>query len=396
MSSGVSVNLYRQRAAWIGLIALAAAAVLLAGQSNFAANLGLGDYIAYWSAGRVNAGGGNPYSPEALLHLQAELGWSESFPNMMYYPPWTLALVMPFGVLPFGVSRLAWLVLHLGLVVLCADWLWRYYGGPTKNRSWAWVIALTFVPTLIVVRMGQIGPLLLLGIVGFLYFEKRGLDWLAGAALLLPAVKPHLVYLFGLAVLIWVVDRRRWRVLVGGGLAFLSATAIALLANLQVLGQYRYALSNPPSGNITPTLGAFIRLAFGEDETWLQFVPTVVGLAWFPFYWRSHRQTWSWEVQAPVLLLVSFLTTCYGAWIFDLVILLVPLLQAAVWVASERRRALQYLGLGCYLVIDCVALAMNLCGASYPAFIWMTPAILLCYLALRRWRAGTGPQYAFS
>jgi hypothetical protein len=299
---------------------------------------------------------------------------------------------MPFGLLPFGVSRLVWLVLHLGLFVTCADLLWRYYGGPAKDRWWAWVLALAFVPTLIVLRMGQIGPLLLLGIVAFLYLERRGLDWWAGAALLLPAIKPQLVYLFGLAVLIWAVDRRRWRILLGGSLALLAAVGTAMLANPQVLSEYRYALANPPSGNVTPTFGALLRLAFGEDQTWLQFVPTVIGLIWFPFYWLSHRKTWAWEAQAPMLLLVSFLTTSYGAWVFDLVILLVPMLQAAVWAFSSRERRLVLAALGCYLAINGVALAMNLGEASYPAFIWMAPAIFLSYVALGRWRLRVGAQ----
>src|SRR5262249_52311159 len=235
-----------------------------------------------------------------------------------------------------------------------------------------------------------IGPLLLVGIVAFLYLEKRGLDGWAGVALLLPAVKPQLVYLFGLAVLIWAVDRRRWRILLGGSLALLAAVGIAMLANPEVLSQYRYALANPPSGNVTPTFGALLRLAFGEDQTWLQFVPTAIGLIWFPFYWLRHRKTWTWEAQAPMLLLVSFLTTSYGAWVFDLVILVVPMLQAAVWALSNREGRLAHLALGCYLAIDGVALAMNLGEASYPAFIWMTPAIFLSYLALRRVRLRLG------
>jgi hypothetical protein len=177
-------------------------------------------------------------------------------------------------------------------------------------------------------------------------------------------------------------------VLGGGGLALLAAVGIAMLANPQVLSQYRYALANPPSGNITPTFGAFLRLAFGEERTWLQFVPTAIGLIWFPVYWLSHRRTWTWEFQVPMLLLVSFLTTSYGAWVFDLVILLVPILQAAVWACSDRERRLVQLALGCYVAINGAALAMNLGEASYPAFVWMTPAIFVSYLALRRMRLG--------
>jgi len=379
----------RQSLCWAALAVAGLAVVLQADRLADFKALGLGDYIAYWSAGRLNAAGENPYSPENLLPLQRDLGWAESFPNMMYYPPWTLAVVMPFGLLPFGVSRLAWLVLHLVLVVVCADRVWAYYHGPARYRLWVWVLALSFVPTLISLRMGQIGPLLLLGIVGFLELEKRGWDWLAGAALLLAAIKPQLVYLFGLAVLIWVVDRRRWRVLLGALLAAVLAVTIAWACNPQVLVQYRYALANPPSGNITPTLGALLRLALGEDQTWLQYVPSVLGAGWLPFYWAQHRRTWAWKEQAPVLLLVSFLTTAYGSWVFDLVVLLVPILQAAAWAFGGSDRRLAWLALVAYLVIDGLALALNLGEATYPAFIWMTPALLVSYLILRRQRGAS-------
>jgi hypothetical protein len=247
-----------------------------------------------------------------------------------------------------------------------------------------WVLALSFVPALIVLKMGQIGPVLLLGVIGFLYFEKRGFDWLAGAALVLPAIKPQLVYLFGLAVVLWAIDRRRWKVLGGGVGAALAALGLALVFNPQVLDQYRYALANPPSANVTPTFGAILRLALNENQTWLQFVPTVIGIAWFPFFWFHQRRAWKWENQAPLLLLISFLTTAYGAWVFDIVILLLPLLQAATWVVRDNDRCMVSFALAGYLIIDGVALAQNLAGVTYPAFIWMTPAILVFYLTLSR------------
>jgi hypothetical protein len=385
-STAMSPQRLRQLGAWVALGVMSAVLAYHVDFSAILAGLGIGDFIAYWAAGRLNALGENPYSWDKLHALQLPLGQCEEYPNMMYYPPWTLALVMPFGMLPFAVARLIWLLAHLALVIICAGSIWRYYGGPAAYRWCAWALALVFVPTLIALRMGQIGPLLLLGIVGFLWFEKRGWDWLAGAALMLPAIKPQLVYLFGVAVLVWAIDRRRWGVVLGGALTLSAAVGVALAFNPGVISDYRFALANPPSGNITPTVGAVLRLLFGEDSTWLQYVPTVLGLLWFPFYWTKHRATWSWGEQAPLLVLVSFLTTAYGAWVFDLVVLLLPLLHAAAWTFETAEPKARKTALAVYLAIDLGALAFNLGGATYPLFIWMTPAILVAYLALRRYQ----------
>src|SRR5262249_31119857 len=158
----------------------------------------------------------------------------------------------------------------------------------------------------------------------FLCMNRAGRPGLAGAAAVLLAIKPHLVFLFGFALLLWAVDRRRWRVLAGGALAGLAATALPPARHPPLLGPYWEALAHrPPAVWLSPTCGSLLRLAFGEDCFQLQFVPPLLGLLWFLVHWRRCRRTWDWGEQAPLLLLVSFLTAPYGAWPFDLVVLLV-------------------------------------------------------------------------
>jgi hypothetical protein len=156
-----------------------------------------------------------------------------------------------------------------------------------------------------------------------------------------------------------------------------------MVFNPEVIFQYRTAWVHPPLGNVTPTLGGLLRQAFGEEKTWLQFVPTLLGLLWFPFYWARQRRHWVWEDQAPLLLLASFLTASYGAWVYDLVVLLLPIQQVAVWCARSPERRLAWIAAGLFAAINGAALALNMAESSYPSFIWMTPAILLCYLACR-------------
>jgi hypothetical protein len=342
----------------------------------------------YWAAVRLDLQGENPYDPERVLALEREAGRDESHPVIMYGPPATMTLFMPFGLLPSRAAQFAWLLFHLVVVVVfCADRLWRLYGGPTAYRGLAWIIAASFVPTLILLWAGQIASMVLLGIVGFLYFARQGRWWLAGAAVALTTLKPHLVYLFWAALILWTIQRRRWAVLLGCGLALLAATAVPILFNPLLLQQYRQALADhPPTDWVTPTLGAALRFGFGEDKAWLQFLPTLFGLLWFVFYWAARRRTWQWAQQAPVLIFVSFLTTFY-AWSHDLVVLLVPVLQAAVVCLLSRRRWMAYFAFGAYLIVNGIAFAGCLSAHSDFWLIWVAPMLMLAYFMIFHWAA---------
>ena len=188
---------------------------------------------------------------------------------------------MPFGVASFNAARLAWLLAEIAILLFSVDRMWRYYGGPSRIAGWPGVWGWLSYPRSLPCRMGQIGPFLLLGVVGFLLCQGRRMNALAGASLALCAVKPQLLYLFGLAVVVWAIDRRRWRLLAGGAFALLAALTIAFSRNPDVLQQYRFALFHPPSGNITPTLGALLRLAFGHELVWLSSCPRSSALCGF-------------------------------------------------------------------------------------------------------------------
>jgi len=342
------------------------------------------DFVEYWAASRLNMTGSNPYAPDELRVLETEAGWPEDEPVvMMWNPPWTLTLIMPLGLLSYRIGRVIWLALHFVLILLCADWAWCFYGGPARHRWLAWIIAYTFSPTLFVLTMGQIGTLILVGVVGFLHFDKRRQWWLAGASAVLIAIKPHLFYLFWIALLLWALDQRRWSALLGGALAGLAATAIPLAFNAAVISQYLHtALNDPPFYWATPTLGAVLRLLFGVDKYWLQFAPTMVGLLWFLAYWQRHKRQWDWAEQMPLLLLVSVLTTSYG-WEYDQVIVLPAVMQMAVWIYENKQRPTAGLAVGTHLAITSIAIAINLVVGSNFWYMWLAPAWLLSYILIR-------------
>src|SRR5439155_10909568 len=124
------------------------------------------DFAMYWAAGRLTASGDNPYDPQGALAVAREARSDLSDEGVfMFSPPWTLPLITPFALLPSRVGQLLWLLCHFIVVLLCADWVWRFYGGPVRYRWVAWILTACFLPTLLLLRMGQIGSLVLLGII---------------------------------------------------------------------------------------------------------------------------------------------------------------------------------------------------------------------------------------
>ena len=89
---------------------------------------------------------------------------------LMWNPPWTLPLVLPFGVLPVRVAHLLWLAMQFGVLLFCSDRLWLIYGGDREQRWVSWLLGVAFLPTIFAVTAGQITPFLLLGVCRFSRF----------------------------------------------------------------------------------------------------------------------------------------------------------------------------------------------------------------------------------
>ena len=350
---------------------VAAGFVFLADQSILPPD----DFVEYWAAGRLNLRGDDPYLGENLTPLELSAGRSTDLPVMMWNPPWTLALAMPLGALPPRPAQLAWLMANLGLVLASALMVWRHYGGSPSRRTIAAGLALLFVPTLQLASSGQIGGFMLFGAAAFILARGSGRPMLAGAATALLAVKPHLAFLLWLAIAFrfW----REGRVIIGGVLAGVLATGAALAFNPDALGQYREALTHrPPEQFFSPTIGGVLRHFTGVESFWLQFPPMLLGVAWL--LWRGPwRADWDWSRETPPILLASFVTAPYGAWPFDLVLLLVPMLQRAAQADLSGRRDAVVVGLAWYLGLAALMFGLRALDLQAHWYFPIAPLILL-------------------
>jgi hypothetical protein len=291
---------------------------------------------------------------------------------------------MPFGLLSYRTARLVWLIFSTVIILLSSQILWRIYDGKPKQRWLAIVLVFIFAPTISVLEKGQITALLLLGITGFLYFTiVHRNDWLAGVFVALVSIKPQVVFLFWIALLFWIIQQRRWLIIISTSITILSLILIAMVYNPHIIQQYFGMLQTYQITEwATPTIGSYLRFFWlGTDKYWLQFLPSLLGGIWFIYYWYRNHESWNWVNVLPILLLVSLLTSSYS-WTYDLVILIPAILLAVVWLASDWKRWSTLLLVVIFLGINILDLILHRSFDDFW-FIWMAPALFIWFIVVR-------------
>ncbi|HEX7433298.1 MAG TPA: glycosyltransferase family 87 protein, partial [Anaerolineaceae bacterium] len=252
-------------------------------------------------------------------------------------------------------------------------------GSPA--RLWiAWLVAFTMAPVLQLLKMGQISGLLFLGITAFLYFHQKKKGWLAGLSVGLLFIKPHTLFLFLAVYALWCLKTRSWSYIGGTLLALTGATLIAVAVNPLVLGQYIQAMPLITLNIFFPaTWGTLLRMIFGQDKFWLQYIPPVLGLVWLLWYWWKNRKTWEWIDHLPLLIFVSAITTAYG-WVCDQTVIVLPMIGMSVVFFQGKWTSKKAIIVGVYILINCVAAFLRVLQVY---FFWLSAAYLILYLVAR-------------
>ncbi len=355
---------------------------------DFATRMGTGDFVEYWASARIFLGGGNPYSAGALLPVEKDAGWTGEPALVPFNPPWTLLIVLPFSLLPFWPARIAWFLLNLLLLLAAADWIWLTYGGAKSHRWAASLSAMIFVPAAMSLHLGQISPLVLSGVVGFLAALKRNRGALAGASTVLVTVKPHVIPLFWLFLFLWVLRKRRSDVLWGAAFSLLLVALAVFVLNPSV---YRFYLNLLTSGTgpmawQTPTWGVALRLLLPGSRVLLNFLPTLIGLVLGLVLWIAWRSQFDWERHLPTILLVSSITAGY-TWTFDWIILFpVVILILIHFLANQPRYRWIFTTL---VFMQGILIIQNFLKMSNFYTIWLPPALAVLHWLANRLTTGS-------
>jgi Glycosyltransferase family 87 len=301
------------------------------------ANVSKRDSIAYWTAARLLLQHQNPYDAATVLQLERERGYTDAKPLVLRTPPWSLFVVLPLGLLSAFWAWVAWIALSLAALIVSLRLCWKLYGSDMRPPSLFWIVGYLFAPVPACLVAGQIGLVLLLGVVLFLWLEPKH-PFLAGAALILPFAKPHLLALVWLVFAFWAMSKKHRAVAGGFITAFAGTTAIALLFDPLVFQHYREMLHQAAIGSeFIPALSGVLRLIFFHRLFWVQFIPLTVATVWGAWFYRRHHSEWQWRSHGLALMVVSVVATPY-AWLTDEVVLLPAVLQVALWAYNARER----------------------------------------------------------
>lgn len=229
------------------------------------------DYLAYDAAARRLLAG------EPVFDLSFDA--TGTF-GLFYYPPTFLFLVLPFALLPVLPAAWAWIVASILVTAVAVAVL------PVRRDVRALVGALVGIswPFLFAVKVGAVGPLLLLGFAVGWRWLPRDVP-LAGSIALGAAVKLQPVLLVG-----WLALVGRWRALAWT----LALIAVAALVATIVVGPSAWAdlamlyfrvsdVTTHPQ-NFAPAttaffLGAPLEVAQAVQVAWLVIVGALVVLS---------------------------------------------------------------------------------------------------------------------
>lgn len=291
------------------------------------------DFRAYWSASFLLSRGENFADDDLLLQVEkSETGWNQDWTLRTWNPPWVLAWFIPFTLVNFEKAANLWLAVNFLLLFVSVVIIWRINAAKLRTLRLFWlpILAAIFFPaTILVFIYGQVGILLLGGLVGFLFLYRESHDFSAGAVLSLAMVKPHLVYITIPLIFLVALKERRWKVLLGFGLALLISSIIVLLFRPASVEDYVSGSTGVGLLNwANPTLTSFLHLKLGL--LWVRLIGILL-LPMAALLWYRYGNRITLAELVDISILVSVITAPFG-WSYDFVVLLLPLVRIWLWV----------------------------------------------------------------
>jgi Glycosyltransferase family 87 len=346
--------------------------VFVASQSSLTGR----DSVAYWAGGRLLLAHQNPYDLPALAAMGRSGGAGPGKTVLVRYPPTGLLFELVVAAFSPRVSQVVWILGLIAALMISIRLLWQMEGQPPDRIH---LLAYLFPPVLCCLLAGQVGLLLLLAFTLFLYLHERH-PYLAGCALSICLMKPHLMVLPIAVLLAWSVSRKRCKILAGGGLTLLASGLVPLYFDKHIWAHYLSGFRGEHIENeFIPVLSVVFRMAIHRDWWILQFVPMFAGLVWAMVYFWRRRERWDWVQHGPLLAAVGVLVAPY-AWITDEALALPAVLIGLYALQRTGRSIVPYAIAACAGLIEVLFTVPP--GSGF--YLWTAPTWVAWYVYATR------------
>lgn len=329
------------------------------------------DFIEYWSSSKLLVHHANPYDPAAVLKMEQSVGFQFSQALLMANPPSTLFVFAPLGYLPFGIAAAVWEM----FLILAALGSIRLLQGYTLGRIP--VVAFILASIVDCVLAGQSAIVVLLGVCLFIRLQKTR-PYLAGLALTLAMLKPHLLSLFWLVLLLEIVRHRRFQI-AAGAIAGLVAASVGILAwNPKIWSHYHGSLESVKLlKGAHPNIASGLRLLVPPHTLWLQFVPLAIGVPLSLWFWWRTRDRWEWHREGALLIAGAVLIAPYSFHVDQ-----VLTLPAVLFCYPRAGKPMQ----GIFFLLNALAiyLIIRFSMLTSPATMWTSPVFMLWFIWVYR------------
>jgi hypothetical protein len=335
------------------------------------------DFVEYWASGQQLIHNADPYDRDALWKLERSVGFPPEIPVIIPgNPPSSLLLLLPLGMVGAKAGEWIWELLLLASLIWSVQMLRAMHGHP---RNLLHLLIYAFAPALSCLLSGQVTIFILLGLVLFLRLHRLH-PLLAGAALWLCLLKPHLFLPFGVVLIVWIIRTRSYRILAGTGFAIAASSAVVTAMNPLIWMQYIEMMRQQRLDRVLiPSTSTMLRQYVYPHNLWLQCLPAAIGCAWALAYFIKRGDTWDWLKDGSLLILVSVFAAPY-TWFMDQAVLIPALLHGAYLTRSRTLIAILAL---MSAVIE-IAIMRSLPLLHSPFYVWSAPGWLVWYLLAAR------------
>ena len=313
------------------------------GDREIAGPLKGADFVHFYTLGHLASAHqtGPLFDAVALHEEQVRLvpeSKSKLYPSV--YPPQAAALFALFSGWSYRGALLIWIVLSTTLYGLIVWTTCRRFSWRASDRQLIVAASLAFPPYWSLVLHGQVTMIIVLAFwAGWLALERQH-RYFAGVAFGLLALKPQ----FGIPLAVIVLACREWKLLAGAIVSVAAqATAVWLTLGSSVFSGFATTLpltfAHADMYESTPFMSHSLRAA-------TRLLPNVIGLPlwvalaaatlwWAVRMWRSDAPL---HVRLGVVVLASVLVNPHVI-IYDVTVLVLPLLWFAAYMLEPERRA---------------------------------------------------------